>query len=61
MAAHEFITIGNRRWCLGCDLFQQRSDRAVDFAKPSKGCARSTPRARADDEIDEKKWLEATK
>lgn len=42
MIQHEFIEVGNRRWCLGCDLFQQ----GAPFAKPPRGdCPRNTPYA----------------
>mgnify|MGYP000499948370 CR=1 FL=1 len=27
MSAHEFIVVGQRRWCIGCDLFQMDGPR----------------------------------
>jgi hypothetical protein len=42
--AHEFVTVGARRWCLGCDLFQCRRSAAW----PSVGaCPCTTPYAQA--------------
>lgn len=46
MSAHEFITVKNRRWCLGCDLFQQKQPTAAFFPTPRKPCPETTPHAR---------------
>jgi hypothetical protein len=46
MKAHEFVTVKDRRWCLGCDLFQTKSQGAVFFPTPRNACPRDTPRAR---------------
>ncbi len=43
---HEFIEVGNLRWCLGCGLFQMRKDgTAIDFPWPNNVCPRTTPYA----------------
>ena len=38
---HEFIEVGDRRWCVGCDLFQTRRTAWVPTALPE--CPRNTP------------------
>jgi hypothetical protein len=40
---HEFVEVGNRRWCVTCTLFQQRSHKG--FPPPLLPCPRSTPYA----------------
>jgi hypothetical protein len=46
MKDHEFVEVGNRRWCLCCDLFQRRDPPGhKPFPTPRKECARSTPYA----------------
>lgn len=46
MIEHEFLTVGERRWCVNCDLFQVRhSDSWPSIAD----CPRTTPRAQAID------------
>ena len=43
---HEFVEVGNRRWCLGCDLFQRRDPPGYKpFPMPRNECPRSTPYA----------------
>jgi len=45
---HHFITVGSRRWCLGCDLFQTlKAERWVPLG--SFKCGRYTPWARKQD------------
>ncbi len=44
---HEWLEIGRRRWCLGCDLFQVKSGEA--FPEPRKDCPRFTPYAQDKD------------
>ena len=45
-AAHDFVEVENRRWCLCCDLFQQKQPDAAFFPTPRKGCLRNTKYAR---------------
>jgi hypothetical protein len=47
---HELIEVGNRRWCVTCDLFQQR--RANGWPSLLMPCRRDTPYAQ---------WLERKK
>jgi hypothetical protein len=49
MRSHDFIEVGNRRWCVGCDLYQQKERSAVYFPTPAKSCPRNTPLAREQD------------
>jgi hypothetical protein len=42
---HDFIEVGNRRWCVNCDTFQTR--RHGQWPKQTKDCAMDTPRARS--------------
>jgi hypothetical protein len=44
MSDHEWIEVGDRRWCLGCSLFQQRAGTA--FPTPRTHCPRDTPYAK---------------
>ena len=46
---HEFIEVGNRRWCLGCDLFQQKDWIASPFPSPRSDCPCNTPYAKKRD------------
>jgi hypothetical protein len=46
MSAHDFVEVGDRRWCLCCDLFQAKSPTAAFFPTPRKPCPRDTPRGR---------------
>jgi hypothetical protein len=46
IAAHEFIEVGVRRWCVCCDLFQMKEKGAIFFPTPRSPCARTTPYAR---------------
>lgn len=49
MKPHEWIDVGDRRWCVGCDLFQSRKA-GREWAK-SGLCPRYTPYAvRVDNE-----------
>lgn len=51
-SGHEWLQVGNRRWCLGCDAYQSRRDeRATTPWRPgiSAVCPRYTPYARAQD------------
>ena len=41
---HELLTVRNRRWCLGCDLLQQRGKN--DWPAIKADCPRDTVRAR---------------
>lgn len=50
MTAHEFVEVRDRRWCLCCDLFQQKAKGAAFFPTPRKPCPRDTRRARLQDE-----------
>lgn len=44
---HEFITVRNRRWCLGCDLFQYGDGGAIPkFKVPRSKCLEITNRAK---------------
>lgn len=45
LASHEFITVGARRWCVCCDLFQSKEKTAVYFPTPQNGCPQDTPYA----------------
>lgn len=48
MAEHEWIEVGNRRWCVGCSLFQWKSQEGVPWQPRSRGlqpCPRDTPYA----------------
>lgn len=45
MSAHEWLEVGDRRWCLGCDLFQVRPKGHAFFPTPRKPCPRNTPYA----------------
>lgn len=38
---HHFIEVGNRRWCLGCELFQQRT-RGDQWWPKSEACPWNT-------------------
>lgn len=42
---HEFIEVGNRRWCVGCSLFQNRRGGAhpEPWREPASACPRDTP------------------
>lgn len=42
MSEHVFVTVGQRRWCVCCDLFQQR--RGGDWPKVGE-CEDFTPAA----------------
>ena len=42
---HHFIEVGNRRWCLGCDLWQQRT-RGGGWWPDRKDCQWNTPWAK---------------
>lgn len=44
---HEFLEVGNRRWCLCCDLFQMRFKGQEKFPEPKYSCARNTNYAMA--------------
>lgn len=46
---HEFIEVGNRRWCLGCSMFQNRRGGAhpEPWREPASECPRNTPYAEA--------------
>lgn len=44
-AEHEFVEVRNRRWCLGCDLFQQKPHTSNPFPTSRNGCPENTPRA----------------
>ncbi len=46
MHYHEFITVGHRRWCVNCDLFQ--TERDGQWKPTSRNCPRTTPHARED-------------
>jgi hypothetical protein len=51
---HEWITVLNRRWCLGCDAFQSRRDAGpMTQWKPSVAaeCQRYTPFAKNQDAL----------
>ena len=41
---HEFITVGSRRWCLCCDLFQSKR-KGDAWSDPAGFCPRNTPYA----------------
>ena len=45
MTPHEFIEVGNRRWCTGCSLFQLRRP-GSPWRMPASSCPRDTPYAR---------------
>lgn len=45
MKDHDFVEVEDRRWCLCCDLFQQKEKSAVFFPTPRKPCPRNTPYA----------------
>lgn len=45
MTPHEFIEVGNRRWCMGCSLFQMRRP-GSPWHVPASNCPRETPYAR---------------
>ena len=47
MAEHEFLTVGARRWCVNCKLFQSKRDGAWPDAFTN--CPRTTPHAKAQD------------
>lgn len=47
MSVHDFVTVGARRWCLGCDLFQHAS-RVGWVPTTGEVCAETTPYARKD-------------
>lgn len=49
MAAHDFIEVKDRRWCLCCDLFQQKPKDAAFFPVPRNPCPRNTPYAAMQD------------
>jgi hypothetical protein len=42
---HEFIEVGARRWCMGCDLFQRRTWIMGPFPDPRQDCPCNTPYA----------------
>jgi hypothetical protein len=46
-AEHEWVTVGDRRWCLGCVIFQRHTAGAW---RPwtSVACAETTPHAQAE-------------
>lgn len=46
MTDHEFIDVGNRRWCVRCDLFQTRRP-GTPWRKPASECPNNTPYAAA--------------
>ena len=46
---HEWLTVGARRWCLGCDVWQRRR-RGEDWPPVLAGCPRSTPYAWREDQ-----------
>jgi hypothetical protein len=46
---HEWLEVGDRRWCLGCSLFQAKPKGAVYFPTPRKPCPRNTPYAHEKD------------
>ncbi len=48
---HEWITVGKRRWCMGCDAFQKQKGESgwwTGFAQFS--CPRDTPYAKGEDD-----------
>lgn len=45
MSEHDFITVKDRRWCVCCDLFQQRKP-GYHFREPTARCPRTTNYAR---------------
>lgn len=47
MAEHEFITVGERRWCVNCELFHKRLN--TGWPSTAANCRRTTPRAKAVD------------
>ena len=47
--AHDFITVKNRRWCVGCGLFQNKRKAGASFPEAPTPCPRDTPRARQED------------
>lgn len=51
MAAHEWIEVKNRRWCIGCETFSQRVNEAAPWklASPFETCPRNTVYARSKD------------
>jgi len=38
LAAHEFVEVKDRRWCVRCDLFQMKGKNAAFFPTPRDGC-----------------------
>ncbi len=48
LRAHEFIEVVNRRWCVGCDLYQSKSSTA-SWREPLEECPRYTAYAVAQD------------
>lgn len=36
--SHDFIEVGDRRWCITCDLFQTRKKGMAFFPTPAKPC-----------------------
>jgi len=47
-AGHEWITVTNRRWCLGCSAFQWRTAEDHDlqpWRRSAGACPRDTPYA----------------
>lgn len=45
LSAHDFIEVKDRRWCICCDLFQQKEPGAAFFPTPRNPCPRNTPYA----------------
>lgn len=48
---HEFIEVKDRRWCLGCKLYQSKPKGAVYFPTPQHICPRNTRHAMERDAI----------
>lgn len=48
---HEFIEVGDRRWCLSCDLFQTKPHSRAFWWEPNDPCPRTTPYAINRDKI----------
>jgi hypothetical protein len=45
MSDHDWITVRNRRWCLGCDLFQSTGAEQPFPIPRVLACPRTTPYA----------------
>lgn len=50
MPEHEWVTLRERRWCLGCYAFGTRRAETDPWSRSSLMCPRNTPRARREDD-----------